>query len=120
MSYGCHNSERAGLGGPALSTGPAYQRRPATGHPSEKGISMRHLPRPRRVVTMRVDDRAAATTGTTGRRVLAVGRITPACDSCRGFESVKVRIGGELVTIDCTCVTAAPADAGTGERGCAA
>ncbi|MFJ2561338.1 MULTISPECIES: hypothetical protein [unclassified Streptomyces] len=69
---------------------------------------MRHLPRTTRVLTTQVN--ADTTPAPDGRRVLVVGRfVRPACDNCHGFESVKVTIGGELVTVDCsTCNTFSP------------
>lgn len=72
---------------------------------------MRNLPRTKRVLTTQVN--ADTTAAPNGLRVLAVGRfIRPACDNCNGFESVKVTIGGELVTIDCTVCTAPAPTAG--------
>ncbi|MFJ8982671.1 hypothetical protein [Streptomyces sp. NPDC102282] len=66
---------------------------------------MRHLPRTNRVLTTQVN--TDTTPAPNGRRVLVVGRfVHPNCDNCDGFESVKVVIGGELVTIDCTVCTA--------------
>ncbi|MFG2176934.1 hypothetical protein ACGFMO_37170 [Streptomyces niveus] len=71
---------------------------------------MRNLPRTKRVLTTHVN--TDTTPAPNGRRVLAVGRfIRPTCDNCGGFESAKVVIGGELVTVDCT-VCAAPPTAG--------
>ncbi|NEB58731.1 hypothetical protein G3I61_03065 [Streptomyces diastaticus] len=69
---------------------------------------MRHLPRTNRVLTTQVNP--DTTPAPDGRRVLAVGRfVRPTCDNCDGFESVKVVIGGELVTVDCTvCIAPAP------------
>jgi hypothetical protein len=37
----------------------------------------------------------------TGRRVLAVGRITPVCRNCAGYESVQIRVGDDLVQVNC-------------------
>ncbi|MYT20293.1 hypothetical protein GTW69_08315 [Streptomyces sp. SID7760] len=72
---------------------------------------MRNLPRTKRVLTTQVN--ADTTAAPNGRRVLVVGRfIRPTCDNCDGFESVKVVIGGELVTIDCTVCTAPAPTAG--------
>ncbi|MCX4554591.1 hypothetical protein [Streptomyces sp. NBC_01500] len=66
---------------------------------------MRNLPRTHRVLTTQVN--TDTTPAPNGRRVLVVGRfVRPTCDNCDGFESVKVVIGGELVTIDCTVCTA--------------
>lgn len=67
---------------------------------------MRNLPRTMRVLTTQVN--TDPTPAPNGRRVLVVGRvIRPTCDNCHGFESVKVVVSGELVTINCT-VCAAP------------
>lgn len=43
----------------------------------------------------------------TGRRVLAVGRISRPCRDCRDFHTVMVRgVNGQLVAAHCpTCVT---------------
>ncbi|MEU6284982.1 hypothetical protein [Streptomyces sp. NPDC047028] len=74
---------------------------------------MRHLPRTTRVLTTQVNTDTAPAPD--GRRVLIVGRFAPArliCDNCDGFESVKVVIGGELVTVDCTVCTAPAPSAG--------
>ncbi|MFC7933076.1 hypothetical protein [Streptomyces cinereoruber] len=73
---------------------------------------MRHLPRTTRVLTTQVN----TDTTPAPKRVLVVGRFTrPTCDNCDGFESVKVVIGGELVTVDCTVCTAPAPSAGLDE-----
>ncbi|WP_371558738.1 hypothetical protein OG416_39015 (plasmid) [Streptomyces longwoodensis] len=72
---------------------------------------MRNLPRTHRVLTTQVN--TDTTPAPNGRRVLAVGRfVRAACENCDGFESVKVVIGGQLVTIDCTVCTAPAPTAG--------
>lgn len=73
---------------------------------------MRHLPSTTRVLTMQVNNDTTSAPSA-GVRVLAVGRfVRPTCEDCDGFESVKVVIGGELVTIDCTACTAPSPTAG--------
>ncbi|MFE2749621.1 hypothetical protein ACFXKX_35775 [Streptomyces scopuliridis] len=68
---------------------------------------MRNLPRTTRVLTTQVN--TDTTPAPNGLRVLVVGRfLRPTCDNCDGFESVKVVIGGELITVDCTTCTAPP------------
>jgi hypothetical protein len=72
---------------------------------------VRNLPRTTRVLTTQVN--TDPTPAPNGLRVLAVGRfVRPTCDNCDGFESVKVVIGGELVTIDCAVCTAPSPTAG--------
>jgi len=67
---------------------------------------MRHLPRTHRVLTMQVNSETSAEADEP--RVLAVGRfVRPVCSDCGGFESVKVTVGTELITINCKCVRAA-------------
>ncbi|MFF0487258.1 hypothetical protein [Streptomyces sp. NPDC004435] len=73
---------------------------------------MRHLPSTTRVLTTQVN----TDTTPAPKRVLVVGRfVRPTCDNCDGFESVKVVIGGELVTVDCTVCTAPAPSAGLDE-----
>ncbi|MEU5008472.1 hypothetical protein ACFWW5_21025 [Streptomyces albidoflavus] len=73
---------------------------------------MRHLPRTTRVLTTQVNtDMTPAP-----KRVLVVGRfVHPTCDNCDGYESVKVTIGRELVTVECTVCTAPDQSAGLDE-----
>lgn len=61
---------------------------------------MRHLPRHTRAFSTQVNP--DPTPAPNGRRVLVVGRVLrSACGNCGGFQTAKVLIGGQLVTVHC-------------------
>ncbi|MFI1869720.1 hypothetical protein [Streptomyces jumonjinensis] len=67
------------------------------------------------MVTMQVAT-SDTTTVPAGRRVLVVGRISPAprpaCAECGGFQSVTIRAGARLITVHCTACVVVPVTAG--------